>query len=70
MLGGTHLYNYGIIVLLRVEEAKIEQVQELYQLAQPGKTYPQAAWLQVSNLFIFFFLAAKKRKKKKNQQKT
>ena len=24
MLGGTHLYNYGIIVLLRVEEAKIE----------------------------------------------
>ena len=53
MLGGTNLYKYDIIVLLRVQEDKIEQVQELAQLAQPGKTYAQAAWLQVSNLFLF-----------------
>ena len=69
MLGGTHLYNYGIIVLLRVEEAKIEQVQELYQLAQPGKTYPQAAWLQGSNLLFFFFWLQKKEKRKKINKK-
>ena len=36
-------------------------------MAQPGKTYPQAAWLQVfSNLFLF----GCKKKKKKSQQKS
>ena len=37
-------------------------------MAQPGKTYPQAAWLQVfSNLFLF---GCKKKKKKKKSTKS